>query len=92
MLAAIFHDIGKTVDRANHEFAGAQIALDMWPRLPMVAYLILHHSQRWGPCCEPRIAWMVQHDIIHLDDQRARWLADLLSVADYTSAFANKIF
>ena len=91
MLAAIFHDIGKTVDRENHEIAGAQIALDTWPTQPLIAYLVLHHSGRWGPAYAPRIAWMVQHGIIEVDTPRNRWLSDLLSSCDYFDAHRHRM-
>ena len=99
LLAALYHDIGKSIDRANHETAGASWALRRWPDLPMVAYLIVAHSGRWGPTWCDRQKWMLNHEtavpwqrVIDLDNEQHRWLADLLAGCDYVDAHRHEIW
>lgn len=95
LLAALYHDIGKHVDRDRHEMAGADM---MVARDPVAAYLILHHSGRWGPSYSQRIGYMVDTWIsdtvrmIDYDDERMRWLGDLLGSVDYADAHRHIMF
>ena len=60
LIATICHDTGKQFGRDNHEMAGAAHALRTWPDLPLVAYLVLGHSARWGPSHAQRWQWMAR--------------------------------
>jgi hypothetical protein len=91
LTAALFHDIGKARSREAHEIEGADWCLERWPDRPLRAYLCLQHSGRWGPCYSERIAWMVEHHLLHLDNERHRWLADLLAGCDYVDAYRHRI-
>jgi hypothetical protein len=91
LIAALIHDCGKSVDRAEHETAGALMALQAFPNAPMVAYLVLHHMGRFGVTAWRRSRWMIDHGIIELDTPRARWIADLLQNCDYCSAFSHRL-
>ena len=97
LLAALCHDAGKQHDREHHEIAGADLALRLWPDVPLIAYLVLHHSGRWGPSYCDRARWMVRAQVgetarvIDYDCQRWQWLADLLAECDYMDAHAHVV-
>lgn len=93
LLAAIFHDVGKSADRGDHERAGAEIVLQAWPKQPLVAFLVLHHSGRWGPPQPELQQWLIDHQIIEaVDTQENRRLAELLAGADYIDAHRHQIW
>jgi hypothetical protein len=92
LVAALYHDVGKCRSREAHEIDGASWAIERWPDRPLRAYLILAHSGRWGPSWSARVAWLVEHHLLHLDNERHRWLADLLAGCDYVDAYRHRIW
>jgi hypothetical protein len=81
--AAFFHDVGKAIDRSQHEVAGCRWMRD---RDPFASFLILLHMGRWGPGYRDTVRAMVDLNLLYLDAPSTRWLADLLAGCDYTDA------
>jgi hypothetical protein len=86
--AALFHDIGKAMNRQAHDVAGFRW---MYPRDPLAAFLLLRHMGRWGAPPDEQVNELTAVDGLGLLTPRNCYLADLLAGCDYTSAHLQKI-
>lgn len=80
--AARFHDVGKAIDRDEHDLAGYSWML---PRDPLAAILILTHMGRW---CSPEVKDLLECPVVrnYWSQPIFRFLAEMLQACDYTAA------
>lgn len=80
--AALFHDVGKFIDRSRHDLAGCywMIGRDL-----LAAHLILRHMGRWGHPEVDGISSTFPFSLYHYQPW-AHWLFETLQACDYTAA------
>jgi len=83
-IACACHDVGKCLDLANHEFAGAALIA---PLDPTAALIAARHSGRWGPSWNDFRAWAVSNCLLNGRNLEViRSLGTLCHLADYVAS------
>jgi len=85
--AAFFHDIGKAIDRENHDIAGF---IWLLPKDREAAFMVLQHMGRWGASSDKKYQLLREYNAFDLANPICIYLSEIIAACDYTHAICYK--